>query len=75
MGAAFYQKVVDLQQRCGKKGDVVSNGLQTNATLIDDEFAAHFSNFRFLPGSSAGVTAVHGIWCSKESLESGVPYL
>ncbi len=52
MGVDFYKKVTDLQQRFGQKGAVVSNGLQTNATLIDDELATHLSNYHFLLGCS-----------------------
>lgn len=52
MGVEFFRKVVELQQRYGKSGSVVSNGLQTNAILIDDEFAEHFAEYNFLVGVS-----------------------
>jgi uncharacterized protein len=52
MGVEFFRKVTEFQQRYGRRGAVVSNGLQTNATLIDDEMAAHFSKYRFLVGVS-----------------------
>ncbi len=52
MGVEFFRKVVELQQKYGKRGIVVSNGLQTNATLITDELAAHLSKYRFLLGVS-----------------------
>lgn len=52
MGVEFYRKVVELQQKYGKPGSVVSNSFQTNATLIDDEFAAHLAEYRFLVGVS-----------------------
>jgi len=52
MGVEFFRKVTELQQQYGRPGAVVSNGLQTNATLIDDQMAAHFSKYRFLVGVS-----------------------
>jgi len=52
MGIEFFHRVVELQQKYGKRGSVVSNGLQTNATLITDELAAHLSKYRFLRGVS-----------------------
>jgi uncharacterized protein len=52
MGLAFFRRVTQLQQRCGHPGAVVSNGLQTNGTLLDDAFAAHLAEYRFLVGIS-----------------------
>lgn len=52
MGLSFFEKVVELQEAYGSPGAVVSNGLQTNATLIDDSLAAHFARYRFLLGVS-----------------------
>jgi len=52
MGLDFFKKVVDLQKRYGKAGSIVYNGLQTNATLIDDDFARHFSDYKSLLGVS-----------------------
>ena len=52
MGLAFFQEVVRLQQKHGRQGCVVANGLQTNATLIDDALARHFARYRFLLGVS-----------------------
>lgn len=52
MGVDFYRKVVEYQQRYGRPGAVVSNSLQTNTTLIDDEFAALLGEYRFLVGVS-----------------------
>jgi uncharacterized protein len=60
MGVEFFRKVTDLQQRYGRSGAVVSNGLQTNATLIDDEFAEHLAKYHFLVGVSIdGPQEVH----------------
>ncbi|MHC5037475.1 MAG: anaerobic sulfatase maturase [Planctomycetota bacterium] len=52
MGADFFRKVTDLQQKFGKRGAVVANGLQTNGLLIDDAFASHLGEYRFLLGLS-----------------------
>jgi len=52
MGVEFYRKVVELQKRYGKAGSIVSNGLQTNSTLIDDDFARYISDYKFLLGVS-----------------------
>ncbi|MCJ7810094.1 MAG: radical SAM protein, partial [Desulfobulbaceae bacterium] len=52
MGVDFFRKITEFQQQYGKKGHIVSNGLQTNATLIDDEIADHLARYRFLLGCS-----------------------
>ena len=52
MGVEFFRKVTALQEKYGSRGEVVANGLQTNATLIDEELAAHLARYRFLLGCS-----------------------
>jgi len=52
MGPGFFRRVTALQQKHGRAGAVVANGLQTNATLIDDELAEHLARYRFLVGVS-----------------------
>lgn len=52
MGADFFRKVTAAQKRLGRPGASVSNGLQTNATLITDELAGHLAEFKFLVGVS-----------------------
>ena len=52
MGLDFFRRVTELQKSYGKPGDLVSNGIQTNATLIDDAFAEHIEKYRFLVGVS-----------------------
>jgi len=60
MGLPFFEKVVEFQQKFGRAGDSVANGLQTNATLIDDPLAEHFRKFRFLLGCSLdGPPSIH----------------
>jgi uncharacterized protein len=52
MGEEFFRKVTALQKEHGKAGAVVANGLQTNATLVTDEFASHLAKYKFLTGVS-----------------------
>lgn len=52
MGLKFFEKVVECQKKYGRRGAIVSNGLQTNATLINDSLAALLSKYKFLVGVS-----------------------
>jgi len=52
MGLNFFKKVTEFQERYGRRGAVISNGLQTNGTLITDEMARHFARYKFLVGIS-----------------------
>lgn len=52
MGVDFFRRVTELQQKYGRPGSIVSNGLQTNATLITDELASHLAEYHFLVGVS-----------------------
>ena len=52
MGTEFFRKVTKLQENCGSPGTRVSNGLQTNGTLITPEMARHLAEYRFLTGIS-----------------------
>jgi uncharacterized protein len=61
-GKAFYRKAVELQKQFGASGQTVSNGLQTNATLIDDEWCEFFREHKFLVGVSLdGPAQVHDV--------------
>jgi len=63
MGLDFFRRVTDLQMRYGRAGASVANGLQTNATLIDDPLAAHFARYKFLLGCSLdGPEAIHDMY-------------
>lgn len=60
MGLDFFRKVINSQKEFGRSGAQVSNGLQTNATLITDEWAGHFAEHNFLIGVSIdGPPAIH----------------
>lgn len=50
-GLDFFRKVVELQQRYAG-GRVITNALQTNGMLIDDEWAGFLAANRFLVGIS-----------------------
>ncbi|MCX7014407.1 MAG: anaerobic sulfatase maturase [Candidatus Sumerlaeota bacterium] len=51
-GLDFYKKAVELQSKHGADGQVVSNSLQTNAILIDEEWARFLRQYSFLVGVS-----------------------
>lgn len=60
MGLEFYRRVVELQQKHGRSGARVANALQTNATVISSEFAAHLAAYNFLVGVSLdGPAEIH----------------
>ncbi len=60
MGVEFFRRATELQKRYGRPGAVVANGMQTNATLIDDQLAAHMAKYKFLVGVSIdGPAEVH----------------
>ena len=60
MGIEFFKRVTSLQEEHGRSGAVVSNGLQTNAVLMNDEWARHLAAYRFLVGVSLdGPAEVH----------------
>ncbi len=63
MGVDFYRRVVELQESYAPREAVVINSLQTNATLIDEEMAEHFSDYRFLVGVSLdGPAYMHDLY-------------
>lgn len=60
MGLDFFKKAVALQKKSGREGQVVTNGLQTNGTLITSDFAKHLAEHKFLVGVSLdGPAAIH----------------
>lgn len=52
MGLDFFKRVIQLEQQHGGRGAQVSNGLQTNTTLINDAWAEHLARYNFLVGVS-----------------------
>ncbi len=66
MGLDFFRKAVQFQLQYGKPGASVSNGLQTNGTLLTDAMAAFFTEYRFLLGVSLdGPPEIHDRFRSK----------
>ena len=51
-GLEFFRTVVALQKKHAKRGQVIENDLQTNGTLLDEEWAAFLKENRFLVGLS-----------------------
>ncbi|MEA2013520.1 MAG: anaerobic sulfatase maturase [Verrucomicrobiota bacterium] len=63
MGVDFFRRVTSLQEQYGKRGTKVSNGLQTNGTLIDDALAKHLAKYNFLVGVSLdGPPSLHNTY-------------
>ena len=52
LGLDFYRKVVALEKKYAKPFQVIQNDLQTNGTLLNDEWAAFLKENRFLVGLS-----------------------
>ena len=67
-GLNFFKRICELQQKHGKSGQVVGNGLQTNATLIDADWAKFLAKFNWLVGVSLdGPKEVHNRFRRKGS--------
>jgi len=52
MGVDFFTKAVELQKKYGSAGQQVSNTLQTNGVLLDDNWCRFFHDNKFLLGIS-----------------------
>jgi uncharacterized protein len=52
MGLDFYREAVELQKKYGQSGQVVSNSLQTNGVLLDDEWCRFLREYKWLVGIS-----------------------
>lgn len=52
MGLSFFKKVVALQKEYGWPGQVVSNAIQTNGILLDDQWCKFLGEYKFLIGIS-----------------------
>lgn len=51
-GLLFFKKVVELQMKYGRSGQVVGNSFQTNGLLVDDEWCEFFNQYKFFIGLS-----------------------
>jgi uncharacterized protein len=52
MGLDFFRRTLELEQRHAAPGQRILNTVQTNATLLDDEWCAFFKEHDFLVGVS-----------------------
>ena len=52
MGLDFFRKAVALQRKYARPGQRIENDLQTNGTLLDEEWGAFLKEHRFLVGLS-----------------------
>jgi len=60
LGLEFFRAVVALQQRHARPGQLVTNALQTNGMLLDDEWCTFLRDEGFLVGISIdGAQALH----------------
>lgn len=60
LGVGWFEKVVMLQRKYAKSGQRIENDLQTNGTLLDDDWARFLKQHKFLVGLSIdGPREVH----------------
>ena len=60
MGLDFFQRGITVRQKHRRPGMTIQYTIQTNGTLIDDEWAAFFKEHNFLVGISIdGPQAMH----------------
>jgi len=60
LGVGFFEKVVALQKKHAKPGQRIENDLQTNGTLLDEDWARFLKEHRFLVGLSVdGPREIH----------------
>jgi uncharacterized protein len=63
MGLDFYRHTIELVARHRRPGQVIEHTIQTNATLIDDAWAAFLAEHDFLVGVSIdGPAALHDVF-------------
>ena len=60
LGIPFFEKAIELQQKYCRKGMTIANAFQTNATLIEDDWAKFLKKNNFLVGVSVdGPKEIH----------------
>jgi len=52
MGLEFFRLAIELQKKYGANGQIVSNSLQTNGILLDENWCEFLSQYKFLVGIS-----------------------
>jgi uncharacterized protein len=62
-GLPFFQKLVEYQKQYGRRGQNVSNALQTNAILLNEDWCDLFRNYNWLLGVSLdGPEPMHDLY-------------
>ena len=54
MGLDFFKQAVRFQQKYGRSGQSVSNALQTNGVLIDDDWGRFLHEYNFFGRTEPG---------------------
>lgn len=63
LGVDYFRRVVELQKRYAPSGVKVSNAIQTNGTLLDEEWCAFLKEHDFLVGLSLdGPPSLHNVY-------------
>jgi len=57
LGLDFFEKAISLQEKYRRPGMLIQNTIQTNCTLLDDEWCDFFRKNRFLVGISIAEAA------------------
>jgi uncharacterized protein len=52
MGVQFFREAIDFQEKYRRAGDHITNSIQTNGVLLDDEWGEFLADHRFLVGLS-----------------------
>lgn len=70
-GLEFFRAAMELERRCNRKGLRVSNTIQTNGLLLDEEWCRFFRDSQMLVGVSVDGTALIHDSCRKDTLGRG----
>lgn len=63
MGPSFFERIIELQKKHAPPGARITNGLQTNGTLLNDTFAEVLARGKYLVGISIdGPEEVHDLY-------------
>ncbi|MCS7041598.1 MAG: anaerobic sulfatase maturase [Bryobacteraceae bacterium] len=51
-GLSFFEKLIEFQKKFGRRGQAISNSIQTNGILLDDAWCSFLRQYEFLAGIS-----------------------